>query len=331
VNDLTGLAAYHDASFEREKNLHFMILNDASFESNDEEHYEGHSIIRPITGYDVWDKTMNLRNNAFIIKAEDRDKYCPTCLHLKNYHSEDGCNLMFNETVKCNCPGLWTPMVNVILFKPSGKYYTEEQWRIPEGEVIPIIDPNPNPEEPRFRSVVGPYDMEFSPDFRRISGGHVLIPAQEPWGYPHLFPAESKVIKSFDKCYDCKHTALEHSNNGISPNDICHHSDDCFCLKFTTRAEQSQSYSQSAQLEHQSQYEEHQSSFRYQCKFQHVRTVGDLLVRMVSTLKSDPPEELGSMREQLSQPLLALLKCEEVECRDVRKLVGLILSNLLLE
>ena len=57
----------------------------------------------------------------------------------------------------------------VILFKPSGKYYTEEEWEIPE-------------------KAIGPYDMERSPNFRRISGGAVLIDSQEPWGYPHLFP-----------------------------------------------------------------------------------------------------------------------------------------------
>jgi len=58
---------------------------------------------------------------------------------------------------------------SVILFKPSGKYYTEERWRIPD-------------------SAITPYDMERSPDFRRISGGAVLVETQEPWGYPHLFP-----------------------------------------------------------------------------------------------------------------------------------------------
>lgn len=31
--------------------------------------------------------------------------------------------------------------------------------------------------------------MELSPDFRRIDGGAVLVDSQEPWGYPHLFPA----------------------------------------------------------------------------------------------------------------------------------------------
>lgn len=59
--------------------------------------------------------------------------------------------------------------VSVILFKRSGKYYTEEKWRVPAG-------------------AIGPFDMQSSPDFRRIDAGAVLIPAQEPWGFPHLFP-----------------------------------------------------------------------------------------------------------------------------------------------
>ena len=59
--------------------------------------------------------------------------------------------------------------VEVTLFKPSGKYYTTDEWRVPEG-------------------AIGPYDMERSPGFRRISGGAVLVDTQEPWGFPHLFP-----------------------------------------------------------------------------------------------------------------------------------------------
>ena len=57
----------------------------------------------------------------------------------------------------------------VILFKSSGKYYTEEQWEIPQETIVP-------------------FDMVNSPDFHRIEGGAVLIDTQEPWGYPHLFP-----------------------------------------------------------------------------------------------------------------------------------------------
>lgn len=70
----------------------------------------------------------------------------------------------------------------VILFKASGKYYTEEEWEIPTQEEV--IERGGNPGD----SVV-PYCMQFSKDFRRIGGdGAVLIETQEPWGYPHLIP-----------------------------------------------------------------------------------------------------------------------------------------------
>jgi hypothetical protein len=62
--------------------------------------------------------------------------------------------------------------VKVILFKPDGKYYTEEDWRIPPGAIVPAA-------------------MRNSPDFHRIDGGAVLVESQEPWGWPHLFPAEA--------------------------------------------------------------------------------------------------------------------------------------------
>jgi hypothetical protein len=55
----------------------------------------------------------------------------------------------------------------VVLFKASGKYYTEEEWEIPANAITP-------------------HDMLASPDFRRLEGGKVLVEAQEPWGYPHL-------------------------------------------------------------------------------------------------------------------------------------------------
>lgn len=64
--------------------------------------------------------------------------------------------------------------VKATLFKPSGKYYTCERWRIP-------------------KDAIGPYDMVLSPDFRRIDGGAVLIESQEPWGFPHLFPKEEQL------------------------------------------------------------------------------------------------------------------------------------------
>jgi hypothetical protein len=59
--------------------------------------------------------------------------------------------------------------VKVVLFKPSGKYYSEEEWDVPHD-------------------ALGPYDMCYSPNFRRIDGGPVLVESQEPWGYPYLFP-----------------------------------------------------------------------------------------------------------------------------------------------
>lgn len=66
----------------------------------------------------------------------------------------------------------------VTLFKPSGKYYTQEAWRVPEG-------------------AYGPQQMAESPDFRRIDGGAVLVdseaapecPDARNFGVPHLFPA----------------------------------------------------------------------------------------------------------------------------------------------
>ena len=55
----------------------------------------------------------------------------------------------------------------VILFKDSGKYYTEEWWDIPDD-------------------AIGPHDMKRSPQFRRIGNGKVLVETQEPWGFPVL-------------------------------------------------------------------------------------------------------------------------------------------------
>lgn len=64
---------------------------------------------------------------------------------------------------------------SVILFRESGKYYTIESWRVPEGAISPA-------------------EMAESPDFRRINGGKVLVttdaqeefPADRNWGVPHI-------------------------------------------------------------------------------------------------------------------------------------------------
>lgn len=85
----------------------------------------------------------------------------------------------------CDCPGeeVVTPRAKVVLFKPQGKYYTEEEWRTPTREQVVAGGGTPG-------DSVLPYCMRFSPDFRRISGGPVLVETQEPWGYPHLFPVD---------------------------------------------------------------------------------------------------------------------------------------------
>lgn len=86
----------------------------------------------------------------------------------------------------------------VILFKPSGKYYTEEEWEIPTAQQalstdlagiklrlgIPISEIRAD--------ITTPFGMIYSKDFRRIKGGPVLVPAQEPWGYPHLLPGRER-------------------------------------------------------------------------------------------------------------------------------------------
>lgn len=75
----------------------------------------------------------------------------------------------------------FTRTAAVTLFKDSGKYYTQETWKVPVNAIVPS-------------------DMNMSPDFRRISGGAVLIEADAPaeftkaenWGFPHLFPSGSR-------------------------------------------------------------------------------------------------------------------------------------------
>lgn len=74
-----------------------------------------------------------------------------------------------------------TKTASVTLFKDSGKYYTIEAWKVPVH-------------------AIGPNDMELSPDFRRISGGAVLVDTDaatefqnaENWGFPHLITPEAE-------------------------------------------------------------------------------------------------------------------------------------------
>jgi hypothetical protein len=105
---------------------------------------------------------------------------CPTC---------GGSVLVDGTCPECDLGLTPTKTVKVILFKPSGKFYTDERWKIPDQ--VPLDRGTPAYAQGlRIRSVVGPFDMIHSPDFRRIDGGAVLIESQEPWGFPHLFNAE---------------------------------------------------------------------------------------------------------------------------------------------
>jgi hypothetical protein len=72
--------------------------------------------------------------------------------------------------------------VRVILFKPSGKYYIEDDWEIPK--LVPAYS---SERGFHLRPPMGPYDMIHSPDFWRVDGGPVLVEGV-PWGFPHLFP-----------------------------------------------------------------------------------------------------------------------------------------------
>lgn len=69
----------------------------------------------------------------------------------------------------------------VTLFKPSGKWYMDEQWRIPNK-----VHDHSDTRGEYTRRVIGPFDMEQSPNFHRIDNGPVLVHSQEPWVYPYL-------------------------------------------------------------------------------------------------------------------------------------------------
>ncbi len=88
------------------------------------------------------------------------------------------------ETVKPD----WRGKAKVILFKPSGKYYTEEEWKIPNPLILEAAQQH-LPKERRV-GIYNPKCMEHSPDFRRIDGGAVLVSSEGPWGFPHLLNTE---------------------------------------------------------------------------------------------------------------------------------------------
>jgi hypothetical protein len=81
----------------------------------------------------------------------------------------------FPVAPEATSPTAKTRRATVTLFKPSGKYYTSESWRVPYGATQAS-------------------DMCKSPDFRQINGGAVLVetdageefPENENFGVPHL-------------------------------------------------------------------------------------------------------------------------------------------------
>lgn len=95
--------------------------------------------------------------------------------------------------------GVDVHVAKVILFKTSGKYYTEEDWGIPAGSI-------------------GPWDMDKSPDYHTIDGGPVLVETQEPWGFPHLFLVDRR----------CNHHDICIGNHDVEASAFyCSHDETC--------------------------------------------------------------------------------------------------------
>lgn len=65
----------------------------------------------------------------------------------------------------------------VVRIKDSGKYYTEEEWRIPDNAYYPR-------------------GMAESPDAHLEDGGIYIVPAQYPWGYEEVInlPARTTTV-----------------------------------------------------------------------------------------------------------------------------------------
>lgn len=114
---------------------------------------------------------LRLLRNAAIYYREMLDKL-PSSLVAENIRivmveELSRAEVMLDNQLAPDSFAVAKPTVQVHLFRKSGKWYTDERWRIPEG-------------------AIGPSDMERSPDFRRIDDGPVLVPSQEPWGFSAL-------------------------------------------------------------------------------------------------------------------------------------------------
>lgn len=108
-----------------------------------------------------------------LLTEGDHDRECAIALT-----SKDVSGFVEYDPYSCDCKETPSFLVEVILFRKSGKYYTTEEWYLP--------DLVPNPVSGKMVPPVSPHDVRHSPDFRRIDGGAVLVPSQEPWGYPAL-------------------------------------------------------------------------------------------------------------------------------------------------
>lgn len=88
--------------------------------------------------------------------------------------------------------------VRVILFRRSGKYYTEEEWRLPDE-----VNDRSHDGIDYTRPPILPSDMDQSVDFRRIDGGPVLVESQEPWGHPWIFPGKPETLSNDELVQTC--------------------------------------------------------------------------------------------------------------------------------
>jgi len=116
-----------------------------------------------MSSYKHGDK-VRVKGTSIIVDVIGESITFPGCFHIESAFSAalvEGDNLI--PVVE---------RVTVDLFKPNGKFYTSEEWRVPEG-------------------AIGPTDMDRSPDYREIDGGPVLVTSSSAWGFPTLILGEA--------------------------------------------------------------------------------------------------------------------------------------------